>query len=245
MALWCRDCPTVDVPRGTALKPLTLVVSFYENPTWLDTQATVWRSYAAALAAALSIVIVDDGSPVPCVTPTNVPAAIRLFRIDVDVRWNWLAARNIGAHHAADGWILLTDIDHVVPETTLRAVMEGQHDPRVVYVFSRREHTGELVNPHSASFLMTRQMFWRIGGYDERLSGFYGTDGLYRKRLAAHAQIQILRDELIRHEYVADSSTQRYGRKQPQDAQLRALVASLPPKSRPKTLSFPYHEVTA
>jgi hypothetical protein len=243
MALWCRNVPTVDVPHGRTLTPLTLVVSFYENHTWLDTQATVWRSYAAALAAALSIVIVDDGSPVPCVKPANLPSATRLFRIETDVRWNWLAARNIGAHHAADGWILLTDIDHVVPERTLEAILTGVHDPTVVYAFHRREHTGQAIAPHSASFLMTRAMFWTIGGYDERLAGFYGTDGYYRRRLVRHARLQLLGAELVRHEHVGDASTRRYGRKEPQDGALRALVATL--AGPPRTLSFPYHEVLA
>jgi Glycosyl transferase family 2 len=243
---WCADAPVARVPRLAGIrKPITLVVPYYENPTFLQTQVDVWRHYAAALAAALSILIVDDGSPVPCVKPVDVPSVVRLFRIDVDVRWNWLAARNIGAHHASDGWLILTDMDHVVPASTLEHLMEGQHDPSVVYAFSRREHTGEAIAPHSASFFMTREMFWRTGGYDETLSGHYGTDGDYRRRVAAVAPLQVLPDALVRHEYVGDSSTTRYLRKQPQDAAVKRLVAARRPGWRPRVLSFPYHEVTA
>lgn len=245
MALWCRDLPVVTVRRAPARKRVTLCVPYYENPTFLQTQVDVWRGYAADLAAELSIVLVDDGSPMPCQKPTELAASLRLFRIEVDVRWNWLAARNIGAHHADDGWLLLTDIDHVLPETTLRAVIEGAHDPKAVYAFSRREHTGAAAAPHSASFLMTRAMFWTIGGYDEALSGHYGTDGDYRRRLAAVAPLRVLTDELVRHEYVGDSSTVRYLRKQPEDAAVKRLVAARRPGWRPRVLSFPYHEVLA
>src|SRR6185436_13220201 len=122
----------------------------------------------------LKVIVVDDGSPSkPLALPDDLPCAIRGFRIERDVPWNWLAARNIGAHHAQDGWLLLTDMDHEVPMATLRAVIWSRHDAAVIYAFSRREHTGELLSPHSASFLMHRDLFWRIGGYDERLSGHY------------------------------------------------------------------------
>ena len=243
MALWCRDLPIVTVPRRATPTPVTLVLPYYDNPNFLQTQVDVWRRYPVALAASLSIVIVDDGSPVPCVRPRDLPCQVRLFRIDVDVRWNWLAARNIGAHHAAEGWLVLTDMDHVLPTATLEAIVYGAHAPGTVYAFARHEHTGAPLAPHSASFLLTRELFWRIGGYDEALSGHYGTDGDYRRRVARVAPMALLPDVLVRHEYVGDSSTTRYLRKQPQDAAVKKLIAARRPGWRPRVLSFPYHEV--
>ena len=243
MALWCRHLPVVTVPVG-APKPVTLVVPYYENPQFFEKQVLFWRSYPSDLQPYLSIIVVDDGSPLPCVRPSDCPR-LRLFRIEVDVRWNWLAARNIGAHHAADGWLLFTDMDHVVPADTLRAVIYGEHRPDVVYAFSRREYIGQVTSPHSASFLMTRDLFWQIGGYDEALSGHYGSDGDFRRRIAERASMAVLTDELVRYEYVDDSSTTRYLRKQPEDAAVRRIVASRRPGWRPRILSFPYREVAA
>jgi hypothetical protein len=245
MALWCRDLPVARVPRAASPKAVTLVVPFYENHAFLHTQTDVWREYPPDLARHLSIVLVDDGSPAPCVKPTGMRCPLRLFRIEVDVRWNWLAARNIGAHEAADGWLLLTDMDHVLPAETLQAIVHGAHAPGTVYAFARREHSGEPAFPHSASFLMTRETFWRTGGYDEALSGHYGTDGDFRRRLAKTAPLALLPDALIRHEYQGDSSTVRYARKQPIDAAVKSLVAGRRPGWRPRVLSFPYHEVAA
>lgn len=244
--LWCDGFPTVTVPRTETPKPVTLIVPYYDNRAFFGAQVTRWATYPEPLLKWLSVIVVDDGSPrypaVDVLRRHHWPACLRLFRLEVDVRWNWLAARNIGFHHAADGWCLVTDMDHVVTTDTLHAVVYSQHDPAIVYAFARREHTGPAVTPHSASFLMTRQTFWRIGGYDEALSGHYGTDGVYRREIVKHARIHLLPEALVRYEYVDDSSTSTYKRKQPEDAAVRKLVAARTPHWKPKVLSFPYHE---
>jgi GT2 family glycosyltransferase len=243
--LWCAGFRVVQVPPAATPKDVTLVMPYYENPQFFARQLAFWAAYPPDVKAHLRVIVVDDGSPEPIHMPPTPPLPLRVFRIEKDVRWNWLAARNIGAHHAPEGWLLMTDMDHVVPPETARGLIDGAHRPDIVYAFARREHTGEVIAPHSASFLMTRAMFWAIGGYDERFSGFYGTDGRYRRRLATVARIHLLPDALIRHERVADASTVRYKRKQPEDAEVRRIAARLSPHAKPQTLSFKYHEVTA
>ena len=245
MSLWCQDFPTVTVPQGVEPKPFTLVLPYFENPNFLAKQIWEWGQFPGSVREHMRVIVADDGSP-------KHPAAgvfkehfcnvrHRLFRVEVDVRCNWLAARNIGAHHAENGWLLLTDMDHVLPVETARSLIYGQHDPKVVYAFSR---TGKKEHPHSASFFMTREMFWRIGGYDETFSGLYSNDGPYRRQLAPHAKIRILTDILVCHEYEGDSSTPKDEISKPGDGAARARInASLPPNHKPKVLSFPYHEV--
>jgi len=248
MALWCRDLATVRPPRAAVPKRITIVVPYYEHPNFFRAQLGRWADWTASSRAFLRVIVVDDGSPAhparDVVESMGWPDWLRLFRIDVDVRWNWLAARNIGAHHATDRWLLLTDMDHVVPEATFQSIAWSVHDPDVVYAFGRREHTGEIIPPHSASFLVARDLFWQIGGYDEALSGHYGTDGVFRREIGRYATICLLTDPLIRYEYVDDASTIRYKRKQPEDARVRTLVAARGPDWRPRVLSFPYREET-
>ena len=237
----------VIVPQG-APKMVQFIYPYYENPEFFGRQLQLWSSYDNELLDRLRVIVVDDGSPgVPASSAirSDLPFDLRLFRIEVDVRWNWLAARNIGMQYAREGWCVLTDMDHMVSAQTLRRIIFGQHDEQVIYRFSRRENTGEMIHPHPNSMLMTKAMFWRIGGYDEVLSGFYGTDGDWRRRCASAAKIRTLSDELERHERVVDSSTTKYLRKQPQDAGKKALIqARVKIKNwRPRTLSFPYHEV--
>lgn len=244
---WSAALPVVHVPVTDTPKHVTLVLPYYENPQFLRTQLAWWATFPAHLLAHLSVILVDDGSPrtpaAAAIAGAVLPPDLRIFRLDVDVRWNWLAARNIGAHHAADGWLLLTDMDHVVPVTTLSALVYGAHDPSLIYGLSRIEADGTALAPHPNSWFMTRTRFWQVGGYDEALSGHYGTDGDWRRRCAAVAPICILEDRLIRHEHVGDSSTTHYLRKQPEDAGVRAIVAQRRAGWRPKVLSFPFHEV--
>jgi len=243
---WCAEIPVMTVPQSDVAKAVTLVLPYYENPRFLAQQLGWWSTYSTHLKQFLSVILVDDCSPTTTAASVleaiGAPVLLRQFRIDVDVRWNWLAARNIGAHHAKDGWLLLTDMDHVLPATTLDGLVYGKHDPGTIYGFSRRESTGENIAPHPNSWFMTRDMFWTVGGYDERLSGFYGTDGLWRRRLAETAPMAILSDRLIRHERLGDSSTISYLRKQPIDAAVKRISDKA--KGLPaKTLTFPYHEV--
>jgi hypothetical protein len=241
------DSPLFRLLPSPAPHSVTYIYPYYDNPQFLAYQVARWSLYPQATRMHLRAIIVDDGSPtVPAVDVLRdlaQPFPIRLFRIEVDVRWNWLAARNIGAHHAEDGWLMLTDMDHVVDADVARWLVTGSFNPQWIYRFQRREHTGESIHPHPNSMFLTRGMFWKAGGYDEALSGHYGTDGDWRRRLAATAQVRQLPLELERHEYQGDSSTTAYKRKQPEDAGKKAIIAKRGKDWRPKVLSFPYHEV--
>ena len=258
MSLWCEGFPVVDIPQGSEQKPVTFIYPYYCNRDFLRVQLSWWWTFPAHLRQHLAAIIVDDGSPEKPAEDVlkgyAQPFPIRLFRIEDDVRWNWLAARNIGAHqarsarkaHEPEMWLLLTDMDHVVPQTTAEAVVYGKHDPSLVYAFDRINPEGKRVKkdgkplgPHSASFLMTGQTYWKIGGYDETASGFYGNDGPYRARIAKRkVKIHVSTDRLILHEFEGDSSTEKHKRKQPEDANRPKWT------DPPRVLSFAYHEVT-
>jgi hypothetical protein len=238
------DSPMRDVPTGNP-KHVTFIYPYYENPKFLKQQLKMWEQYPVNLKEFISVIIIDDGSPrdpARLELPLELPLKTRLFRIDVDVRWNWLAARNIGMHYA-DGWCLMTDMDHVVTSSLAHRLVNGAHDKKTVYRLNRREHTGERIHPHPNTMLLTNGTFWRLGGYDEALSGHYGTDGDWRRRIAAGARVILLPSEITRYEYVGDSSTTYYKRKQPEDAGKKAIIAARGHGWKPKTLSFPYHEV--
>ena len=177
---------------------ISLVFAYYENPSMLELQWREIAKYPASVKKKLEVLIVDDGSPtrpaVDVARPRNLPR-LSIFRIDRDLRWNQDAARNIGAYEAQSPWLLLTDIDHVVPAETLSHLIGLKKDPSVFYTFSRIKFaTGEKREPHPNSYFMTKDLYWAIGGHDEDYAGIYGKDFLFRKRAHRHTSEVVLHD---------------------------------------------------
>lgn len=232
-------------------RDFTLVLPYYRNPGMWQLQLERLSEFPESIRERLRVIVIDDGSPKEKLqAPTTPPPfALTMFRIEVDVRWNWIAARNIGAHHAETDWLLFTDIDHLVPWKTAKRIVEGYLQADTIYRFQRVNYPdGSPYHPHPNSWLMTRPMFDKVGGYDERFSGFYGTDGMFRDRCEAAARgVTILKEKLERvdREVQADASTRTYARKQPEDREAVPRIRSEIAASgdlKPHRLTFPYHE---
>lgn len=217
---------------------LTLVVPFYENGGMLALQYAGWKAWPAKHRHRLEVIIVDDGSqesPAANVPrPPGLPS-LRIYRVTEDRPWWQNGARNIGAHEAGEGWMLLTDMDHVVPPESaaalFKAMDKGRLDEGTAYMLDRVEaDTGRPTlgtdgkpKPHPNSFVMTREMFWRMGGYDERTAGHYGTDRIFRDRLYSFARRGHLNIPLVRYwrDLVPDASTRTLPRKEGRDPEAR------------------------
>lgn len=231
------------------MRDLTLVVPYYDNPTMFMLQQQTWREYPSVLKEHLRVIVVDDCSPrwpaLPNVLQSDV--ALSLYRTKVDVRWNWIFCRNLAMSKAETEWALMTDIDHVMPAKVLASLLERELDPRVAYRLSRVDAPQMTpYKPHPNTWLMTRYLFDAVGGYDETFSGFYGTDGDFRRRVETIARIDLLPDEMIRYErtVIADASTTTYTRKEPRDRQNVVRIVSARGKGwRPKRLTFDYERL--
>ena len=238
------------------MRDLTFICAYYINPGMLREQLTVWGAYPSKLKAHFHTIITDDGSPNGQAAPVFQSVGLasqRLYRTDVDVRWNWLFCRNLGVQEATTEWVLLTDIDHVLFESTLKTILTSPLDASAVYRFSRVDAHGlypwtELTpyKAHPNTWLMTRKMFDRVGGYDERFSGYYGSDSEFRERVHGTASAVImLPDALVRYprEIIPDASTTTYQRKAKEDGievpRIKAERAALP-NWRPLRVQLPY-----
>lgn len=173
-------------PGSEATGPeITLVFAYYDNPAMLEFQWKQMASYSAAIRSRIEVVVVDDASsqfPAAAVTRPKMLPAHRVYRIAKDIPWNQDAARNIGAHEARAPWLLVTDIDHVVPEETLKGLLAMELDPQVFYTLGRTKFfSADTREPHPNSYVMTGDLYWSIGGHDEDYRGIYGKDYLFRK----------------------------------------------------------------
>lgn len=235
---------------------VALCLPYYRNPGMLERQCDDLAGLPEDLGREIELVVVDDGSPddsrastVMIQTAPMPLRAVSLYRITVDVRWNQDAARNLAVSQASSTWVLLTDIDHLVPVATWRRVIEGKLDPAKIYKFSRASLPSlAAYKPHPNSWLMTRELYDRMGGYDERFAGFYGTDGDFRDRCSGAATVELLPEQLWRvpREVIADASTTTYERKAPEDGPAIQRIKGerkLIPDWRPIRGRFPWVKV--
>lgn len=234
------------------MRKLTLCLPYYMNAGMLREQCRRLRALPADLKQELAVIVVDDGSPDGDAQGEDIGCPLSIFKIGVDIRWNQDAARNIAAHQADSKWLLLTDIDHLVPSDTFARILERKLSKGVVYRFSREtlEANGETTpyKPHPNSWLMRCEMYERIGGYDERFAGYYGTDADFRNRVNANAEVVMLDEVLIRvpRTVIPDASTTTYLRKQPEDGENLARIKAervLDGFWRPLRLTFPYRQI--
>lgn len=236
------------------MRPFTLVMAYYDNPQMLEKHIEMWRSLPADITEDLHVRIVDDGSPRWPAAGVSLGvsglASFEVYAMKQDVRWCQDACRNIGVKHAGSQWLLLTDMDHLVPRGTWERLMGGPLDPSTVYRFGRIT-APEMTpyKPHPNSWAMTTRMYDSIGGYDERLCGLYGTDGHFLtgvKRTAA--ALALLPEVLVRvpREVIPDASTTTLERKKPEDKIRMSEICAVrnkDPHWRPQRDTYAYERV--
>jgi hypothetical protein len=251
------------------LKNLTICLPYYRNEGMLDVQLKRFAALPIDLKSRLSLIVVDDGSSLlqsdERVLPASAKAAqwrdigmkFDLYAMDVNIRWNQDACRNLAVANTDTKWVLLTDIDHIVPRITIDGLLKSKFDPARAYRFSRKTFEGvndkgnDILSdykPHPNSWIMTCESYWKMGGYDESLAGWYGTDGDFRHRIDAVLGSPIdLPFPLYRvpRDVVPDASTSTYERKALIDGALKTALTKRnhTPGWRPLHLSFPWHQV--
>jgi hypothetical protein len=165
---------------------ISLIYAYYNNPLMLQGQYEVWASYPSDIKSKIELLIIDDGSfsAKDVTRPEGLPS-IRIFEIQEDIPWNQDAARNIGAKEARFPWLIMSDMDHVFPASVIEGALARikKIDLMDVGVFNRHRMDDVPLRPAPNVYLINRDTFWSVGGYDERLRGYYGTDVPYRKRL--------------------------------------------------------------
>jgi glycosyltransferase involved in cell wall biosynthesis len=240
------------------MRPFTLVMAYYDNPQMLRTQLYSLGVMVDEVTEQLSVLVVDDGSQRSPAEeaikscnfgdPRELFKSFRLYRIDVDIPWNQDAARNIGMHEALTEWALLTDMDHVVPEATWLSIMRKPLNPKKAYRFGRVSQPALTpYHPHPNSWAMTCKTFWKVGGYDERLAGNYGTDGDILNRIRLQGRLDQLKDVLVRYprEVIPDASTTTLERKNlDQKRRVNDLInLRTQAGAKPLHFQFPYRRV--
>jgi glycosyltransferase involved in cell wall biosynthesis len=185
---------------------VTIILPYYRQPAMLARQLQEFAQYPAGIR----LVVVDDGSPEPAeaVIREHPEPRLALYRIGVDVPWNRGEARNLGATVAETDWILHMDIDHVLPVESAHALLALEPEPRKWYRFKRfrvgkaddtrnkdalpRDAEFGEVKPHGDSYLVTKALYWKAGGYNLAFSGCLGGGSPFLQELAKEGPVEVL-----------------------------------------------------
>lgn len=143
------------------------------------------------------IIVVDDGSSPALQSVLGVPdLALLNCRIITtnDFRpWTWALARNAGARNATGDYLLMVDLDYIIPQQCVDAALGFNGDKlrfkrefgildedgnvsqdletlrRYGLLESRIQTKGLKMPPHPNNFCIRRQLYWDMGGYREDL----------------------------------------------------------------------------
>ena len=136
------------------------------------------------------VVLVDDGSDPPLASePLDW---LKIIATNDTRPWTHHKARNIGVDHADGELVLLTDIDHIISQEMIEDLDFHGGWKKFHRRHAELDEDGQLVNigkeirVHVNSFLIQKDTYKKLGGYDEKYFGQYGTDSEFRSRCRGH-----------------------------------------------------------
>jgi glycosyltransferase involved in cell wall biosynthesis len=135
----------------------------------------------------VEIIYVDDGSD----PPITVNGIIRLIRTNDFRPWTWALARNRGAEQSQGEYLLMTDLDYIIPESAIKDALNfnGDYmgfrrqfgvldengyftqDPEILMQYGlsaeRIAERGFNLPPHPNNFVIRKDLFFEMGCYRE------------------------------------------------------------------------------
>lgn len=171
----------------------SLCMPYHNNPEMLRLHYNVLAALPDVLKRGIELVVCDDASDERPPEPvTQLVPPVSIFRIPPPhIPWSHRCATNVAASHARGYWLLLTDIDHLVPSQTWAYLMSPHRAPLktdVAYTFTRQNMDCSEYKPHPDSWLIHTSLWRSIGGYDTRYRGHYGQNWPWIERVAHHAR---------------------------------------------------------
>jgi glycosyltransferase involved in cell wall biosynthesis len=199
----------------------SLILPYYNQPSMLAKQIETAEQYPEGIET----IIIDDGSqtyPASDYLGWTDDANISAYQIHQDIPWNLEGARNLGATVAANDWMIMTDIDHVLPVESALNLINFTPDINKWYRFPRyrigaadstrnkddlpREAKHGKIKTHVNTYLITKAMYWSIGGCDEDYAGVIGGEAPFLSQLKKlYGEATMLPDSICMHVYTRDA----------------------------------------
>lgn len=159
---------------------ITLGTTYYENPEYLYRFLNLHRGRVD------EIIIVDDYSTkFPAEHLFNQEDNVKLFKVNKDYGFNSHGCRNLIMNQARNDWVCLLDVDREFASSgaDIEKIYDQELDEANLYKFVVHVHKiGNCVHQSVNDFLIHKNLFFSVGGYDEELQGFrFGDRQLFQQ----------------------------------------------------------------
>lgn len=179
----------------------TIVIHYYNNEDSIERHFQRLASFKADTLSRFNLILVDDCSQneinfEDLITKYSLKSLnLRVLRVQDDIAWNQTGARNLGCYQAGTDWLFCTDIDHFLTENCvvrLSEVVALAPDQNTIYRVMRQHfENGSAIAPHTNTFLVNKNNFIRVGGYDEDFAGGAGHSDKYFFYLSNKAGFEV------------------------------------------------------
>jgi hypothetical protein len=209
------------------IKDITYCIPYYDAPEMLQKHFDYWALYDAETLAKFKVVIADDGSPsYPAldVVKRNMieNLDIQVYRIKENKPWNVSGALNLAISKAPTEWVYSAAVDHVLPIGSIRGLIgkllndDWVYNPGRYRAFSKDNYFEyKPVNKPGNLFILTKELFWNLGGYNENFAGYYGGMGsLFKKIVDTYSKLVLLEDifTIAFDQTIPDATVSDWGR---------------------------------
>ncbi len=201
-------------PEGTGDKTLrelglTLMYPCFGQEQRIFRLLKVWGAWSDDIKDNVQIILIDDhGTP----SVEEMLSGITLYdynfsvyRIQDDLKYNMPGALNLGMMVASTPWILTMDTDYSFQPDVMQRLLDFKPYQKEVYAFFLErdpvdEQLAKLDRTHTNTFLLHKDTFTSLNGFDEDFSG-KGSDGvqpygfhdnafIYKLKGAGHVYVQ-------------------------------------------------------
>ncbi len=135
-----------------------------------------YESYNPSLLSKVEFIFVDDCSPFS-IKIDSKKLNFTIARVTDDIAWNQGGARNLGVSLSKSTKMILTDLDHIFPETLLEYLIKKK-TPKNIYRI-RRERAGKAIHSGANIFFCSKPTFYKSMGVDEEFCGHYGYEDVH------------------------------------------------------------------
>lgn len=222
---------------------ITLGTTYYNNPENLIQYINHHIDYVD------HIIVVDDGSDNPASKYLQKDSKISLYRVLKDYGFNSHGCRNLIMRQTTTDWNILMDVDRLFidPEYAVHFIKNKKLNKNTLYLFEMIVKHADSIHKSVNDFMIHKDHFWSVGGYDEELIGIRNGDRHFRLQLENFGDERVMTG--VQARFTRSSSTS-LGKVSPNDIhgmtkQLYQILSNrvICPEPNKPTLTFKWEKV--